>query len=115
MLMHEFHVKSGWVVVDAGLKAHSIDSGAPRVASCPLRSELPTHPAVEYVPAGDEHGKIVWKTIPEAESSPKFQIGDKLLLIPGHCDPTINMYSWIVGMRKGVVEGVYPIARNPGQ
>lgn len=38
------------------------------------------------------------------------KLGDKLRLIPGHCDPTVNMYDWIVGVRKGVVEEVWRVA-----
>jgi len=100
----------GWVVVDAGLKAQSVDSGPPQVAKAPLKPELQSFPTVEYVPAGDEHGKLVWTS----PLSSAFQLGDLVLLIPGHCDPTCNMYSWIVGMRGDKVEGVYPVANSPG-
>jgi 3-hydroxy-D-aspartate aldolase len=31
-------------------------------------------------------------------------------LIPGHCDPTANLYDWIVGVRGGRVECVWPIS-----
>jgi 3-hydroxy-D-aspartate aldolase len=36
-------------------------------------------------------------------------LGDKLLLVPGHCDPTVNLYDWYVCVRGGVVEAVWPI------
>jgi 3-hydroxy-D-aspartate aldolase len=26
-------------------------------------------------------------------------LGDRVWLIPGHCDPTVKRYDWIVGMR----------------
>ena len=43
------------------------------------------------------------------------QVGDQLRLVPGHCDPTCNMHDWIVGVRDGVVEAVWPVlARGPG-
>src|SRR5947207_306883 len=35
---------------------------------------------------------------------------DRVWLIPGHCDPTFNLYDWIVGYRADVVETVWPIA-----
>ena len=35
--------------------------------------------------------------------------GDKLLLVPGHCDPTVNLYDWIVGVRGSRVECVWPV------
>ncbi|MSQ62977.1 MAG: hypothetical protein EXR33_03945 [Betaproteobacteria bacterium] len=37
------------------------------------------------------------------------RIGDKLPLVPGHCDPTVNLYDWYVCVRKGVVEALWPI------
>jgi D-serine deaminase-like pyridoxal phosphate-dependent protein len=42
-------------------------------------------------------------------------LGTKLLLQPGHCDPTANMYDSIVAVRGGRVVAVWPIAgRGPG-
>jgi D-serine deaminase-like pyridoxal phosphate-dependent protein len=36
--------------------------------------------------------------------------GEKLLLVPGHCDPTVNLYDWYVGLRGKRVERVWPVA-----
>ena len=36
-------------------------------------------------------------------------LGEKLQLVPGHCDPTINLYDWYVCVRRGVVEALWPI------
>jgi 3-hydroxy-D-aspartate aldolase len=36
-------------------------------------------------------------------------LGERLLLVPGHCDPTVNLYDWYVCVRSGVVEEVWPI------
>ena len=36
-------------------------------------------------------------TVDPAHAAPA--IGDRVWLIPGHCDPTVNLYDWIVGMR----------------
>jgi len=36
-------------------------------------------------------------------------IGDRLWLVPGHCDPTVNLYDWIVGVRGRRVECVWPV------
>jgi len=30
--------------------------------------------------------------------------------VPGHCDPTVNLHDWIVGVREGIVECVWPVA-----
>jgi len=31
---------------------------------------------------------------------PAIKLGDKALLIPSHCDPTVNLHDWIVAVRK---------------
>jgi len=36
-------------------------------------------------------------------------LGDRVWLIPGHCDPTVNLYDWIVGVRGSRVECLWPI------
>jgi D-serine deaminase-like pyridoxal phosphate-dependent protein len=36
-------------------------------------------------------------------------LGDKTRLIPGHCDPTVNLYDWYVCVRGNRVEQVWPI------
>jgi 3-hydroxy-D-aspartate aldolase len=36
-------------------------------------------------------------------------LAEKVLLIPGHCDPTVNLHDWYVGVRKGRVEALWPI------
>jgi D-serine deaminase-like pyridoxal phosphate-dependent protein len=88
------HAVAERAVVDAGLKALSVDSGMPLVADLP---------GVEFVRASDEHGVLRLPT------ETKLRIGDKIRLIPGHCDPTVNLYDWIVGVRGGKVESVWPV------
>jgi D-serine deaminase-like pyridoxal phosphate-dependent protein len=29
-----------------------------------------------------------------------------LWLIPGHCDPTVNLYDFLIGVRGGLMDGV---------
>lgn len=96
-------------VVDAGMKAVSLDSGPPVVFSSIDANALPP---LEYQPGGDEHGILV----PVGDSEiPMPALDQRLLLTPGHCDPTVNMYDFIVGFRNGVVEAVWTIeARGPG-
>ena len=36
-------------------------------------------------------------------------IGTKIRLIPGHCDPTVNLYDWFVCYRNDRVEALWPI------
>src|SRR4051812_17749023 len=82
-------------IVDAGLKAFSFDSGLPLVHA---------REGAEYVKASDEHG--VLKVDRHARPA---TAGERVWLIPGHCDPTVNLYDWIVALRNGVVEGVWSV------
>lgn len=81
-------------IVDAGLKASSVDSGMPRVV---------TNDGAEYIKASDEHGVL------QLNGARGYAVGDKLKLIPGHCDPTVNLYDNYVCVRNGRVEAVWPI------
>ena len=56
---------------------------------------------LQYTHASDEHGWIEGEQLPA--------LGEKLLLVPGHCDPTVNLYDWYVGVRRGVVEALWAI------
>ena len=82
-------------IVDAGLKASSVDSGMPRAWK---------RPDLRYVKASDEHGVI------ETTETPAPSIGEVLMLVPGHCDPTFNLYDELVCIRGNQVEAVWPIA-----
>jgi 3-hydroxy-D-aspartate aldolase len=88
--------RAGIAVVDAGHKAVTIDSGLPLVWH---------RPELSYHDASDEHG-----TLSYASDAAPPQLGDKLRLVPGHCDPTVDRYDWYVGVRDGRVESVWPIS-----
>jgi len=83
-------------VVDAGLKALAFDSGPPEVYGAR---------GLDYVKASDEHGVLSVA----ADRDPSVP-GDRVWLIPGHCDPTVNLYDWIVGIRGSCVEAIWPVA-----
>jgi D-serine deaminase-like pyridoxal phosphate-dependent protein len=87
----------GRLILDAGLKAFSVDSGLPHA---------PEAPGWQFAKASDEHGVLT-----PASSAPPLPIpvGAKLRLIPGHCDPTVNLHDWFVGVRGGIVETLWPI------
>ena len=88
--------KQGLAVVDAGLKAFATDSGLPTVFG---------RPDITVTGASDEHGKLAYD---KAAHAPQF--GEKLRLVPGHCDPTVDRYDWYVGVRAGRVECLWPVA-----
>jgi D-serine deaminase-like pyridoxal phosphate-dependent protein len=83
-------------ICDAGLKAFSFDSGLPVVVD---------RAGVAYAKASDEHGVL---DVAEGVVAPR--LGERLRLIPGHCDPTVNLYDWIVGVRGNTVECVWSVA-----
>ncbi|KIC13465.1 3-hydroxy-D-aspartate aldolase BhcC [Leisingera sp. ANG-Vp] len=88
------HAKADKAIVDAGLKAQSVDSGLPFIFG---RDD------VEYIKCSDEHGVV-------ADPSGALKVGEKLRLVPGHCDPTANVHDWYVGVRNGKVETVWPVS-----
>lgn len=88
------HAKADKAIVDAGLKAQSVDSGLPTVFG---RTD------VEYVKCSDEHGVV-------ADPDGVLKVNDKLRLVPGHCDPTANVHDWYVGVRNGKVEALWPVS-----
>ncbi|NVK59035.1 MAG: DSD1 family PLP-dependent enzyme [Rhodobacteraceae bacterium] len=88
------HAKADKAICDAGLKAQSVDSGLPVIFG---RTD------VEYVKCSDEHGVI-------SDPEGVLKVGEKLRLVPGHCDPTANVHDWYVGVRNGKVETVWPVS-----
>lgn len=84
-----------WGAVDAGHKSVSTDSGMPFFAG---------HPDIQYARAADEHGVLQF-----ANRSCPLAVGDKLRLVPGHCDPTVNLHDWLVGFRGDRVETVWSV------
>lgn len=88
------HAKPHLAIVDAGLKAQSVDSGLPFVFG---RDD------VKYIKCSDEHGVV-------EDQGGVLKINEKLRLVPGHCDPTCNVHDWYVGVRNGKVETLWPVS-----
>ncbi len=85
-----------WAVVDAGHKSLTSDAGPPRTRTL----------AATYALAGDEHGKLLF------EGPPTVAIGDKVEIVPSHCDTTINLHDEYVVHRSGVLIGRWPIVNR---
>ena len=81
-------------IVDAGLKALSFDSGPPVVHG---------RAVAHYVKASDEHGVL------RIDRGSPIGLDARIWLVPGHCDPTVNLYDFLVAIRDGIVEGIWPI------
>lgn len=82
-------------IVDAGLKSYSGEKGPPW---------LHERDDIEVVGVSDEHGKLAL-----GARAARLKLGDKVKLIPGHCDPTVNLHDWYVAVRRGRVEALWPI------
>ncbi|XHS79707.1 DSD1 family PLP-dependent enzyme [Burkholderiaceae bacterium UC74_6] len=78
-------------VLDAGLKSMSAESGLPDVFGVP---------GLEVRSISDEHLTL---------SAPR-PLGELLLLVPGHCDPTFNLHDELIVFRDDRVEALWPIA-----
>jgi 3-hydroxy-D-aspartate aldolase len=83
--------RPGKAVADAGLKSLTGDSGLPVLAG------------FQVLGLSDEHVEI-------ADPDDTLQIRQRLRLVPGHCDPTVDRYDWYVGVRRGRVECLWPVA-----
>lgn len=84
-------VSAAHVVVDAGHKSHAIDSGLPTVRSMSLHASG----------CSDEHTTLR----PHGPDQPLPELGQTVWLIPGHCDPTVNLHNWMIGVRGGLDQG----------
>ena len=85
----------GRLTTDAGAKALTLN--VPRAG-------VVGEPGMDYDAGSDEFGVISF-----AEASQAYRIGDRLELIPPHCDPVVNLYDWIHGIRNDHVEVVWPV------
>ena len=87
----------GRATTDAGAKANTINRPWPIIAG---------ETGMTYTAGSDEFGTIRY----EADASRVYAVGDKLELIVSHCDPVVNLYDQLHGVRGDTVEVVWPIA-----
>jgi D-serine deaminase-like pyridoxal phosphate-dependent protein len=85
------------VVIDAGLKSLSNDSGPARLADAP---------GWTYQHAGDEHGIL---TMTRSGPARELQVGDRVALVPSHIDTTVNLHDVLYAHRNGQIEANWPI------
>ena len=89
------------VVVDAGLKSLAVDSGLPTVWGGDGASST-----LHYTVVNDEHGSVQMLNRDVAKPA----LGSQLLLVPGHCDPTLNLHDEIIVFRGERVEIIWPVS-----
>jgi len=86
--------RDGRAVVDAGWKTLSSDGGAPAVRD---------RPDATYEFAGDEHGRVA--------GLGEVREGDRVWLVPSHCDTTINLHDrYVLARDGGRLDGFLPVA-----
>ena len=94
------------VVIDAGHKSLSMDSGFAQPKNLP---------GWRYEPAGDEHGLLIRDpgSIPgpsrDSAATSNLSVGDRIELIPSHIDTTVNLHDAFMVQRDGVLEDCWPI------
>ena len=92
----------GRLITDSGAKSLTINRPTAMVIG---------EPGFTYSAGSDEYGTIRFE-----ESSRSYKVGDKLEVIIPHCDPVINLYDVMYGIRNDRVESVIPIlARGKSQ
>jgi len=85
---------ASFAVLDAGLKSLSVDSGMPGIYQ---------GQGLNYQKASDEHGVVT------LGSGSSLVLGQTVWLIPGHCDPTVNLYDDLIVVSNGQVVDIWPI------
>lgn len=85
--------RPGIAIVDAGLKAISLGNGLPIVQGG----------GALYKRFADEHGVLA------PSDGPLPGLGNQVRLIPVNCDPAVNLYDHLVGVRNGAVDEVWPV------
>jgi D-serine deaminase-like pyridoxal phosphate-dependent protein len=92
----------GKLTTDAGAKALTLNTPTAGVVG---------EPGMSYNAGSDEFGVI---SFTEARNS--YRMGDRLDLIVPHCDPVVNLYDQMYGIRNDRVEEVWPVtARGKSQ
>lgn len=87
------------------------DSGSKSLTLNQPKALVIGEPGFDYTAGSDEYGTITFE-----QSSKTYKVGDKLEVIIPHCDPVVNLYDFMYGIRKDKVETVLPIlARGKSQ
>jgi D-serine deaminase-like pyridoxal phosphate-dependent protein len=86
------------VSVDGGTKAFATDRG--------YGPEPAFLKGLKYRWGGDEFGYL---ELDGSAALPK--LGEKIEMVPPHCDPTVNLYDTIYACRGEIVEGAWPLKR----
>jgi D-serine deaminase-like pyridoxal phosphate-dependent protein len=95
---------AGRLTTDAGAKALTLNTP---------RAGVIGEPGADYNAGSDEFGVI---TFPNGGPAKAWKIGDRIEMIVPHCDPVVNLYDVMYGIRNDKVEKIIPVtARGRSQ
>lgn len=86
---------SNRLITDSGAKALTINKPSGIVIG---------ETGFNYNAGSDEYGTVTFES-----SNKSYKTGDILEVIVPHCDPVVNLYDRIYGIRKGKVASILPI------
>ncbi|MES3017397.1 MAG: alanine racemase [Bacteroidota bacterium] len=99
-IVNNYH--PGRLTTDSGSKAFTLNKPNPLVLG---------EPDFNYNAGSDEYGTITFE-----KSNKSYKVGDKLEIIAPHCDPIVNLYDVIYGIRNDKVASIIPVlARGKSQ
>ena len=85
------------IVLDSGMKTISSDQWPPIIKN---------FQGIEFTSISDEHLTL---NIQNSDAK-ELKVGDKIEIIPAHNDTTVNLHTEFFGIRKGILECVWPIS-----
>ena len=88
----------GMVTVDAGLKAMATEKGPPMILKGAVEGSTTRF-------MGDEHLAVI---APEGKEPPKH--GEQVILVPPHCDPTVNLYDVYHIVKGDTLVEIWPVS-----
>ena len=87
----------GLVTVDAGLKAMATEKGPPPILKGAVEGSTTRF-------MGDEHLAVI---VPEGKAAPAH--GEQVILVPPHCDPTVNLYDSYHVVKGDTLVDIWPV------
>ena len=87
----------GMVTVDAGLKAMATEKGPPMILEGAVEGSTTRF-------MGDEHLAVI---APQGQAAPA--LAEQVVLVPPHCDPTVNMYESYHVVKGDTLIDIWPV------
>jgi 3-hydroxy-D-aspartate aldolase len=88
---------AGMATVDAGLKAMATEKGPPMILKGAADGATTRF-------MGDEHLAVI---APEGKAAPA--LGEQVILVPPHCDPTVNLYDDYYVVKGDTLVDIWPV------